>query len=278
MPYPTTIKLFLVNGVPDGLRTAEILNWSGWAVACPRSDLNHLKSRKELAKPGIYFLIGRDDDSGDSKLYIGEADNLLKRVSSTGHSNKEFWTKVICFVSKDDNLTKGHIKFLEGRLIDRANDLGIATENSQSGRSSLSESDMADMEQYLDKLFQLLPVLGLTSYEVPELIAPDSEQWLYCSIKGLQAKGRRTPNGFVVTEGSQAVKDHRPSAKYWMEKREDLLERKLLIPEGEYLVFSRDYEFTSPSAAGACVRGGATNGLTAWKNKDGKSLKELEVC
>lgn len=276
MAYPTTIKLFLVNGQPDGLRTAEILNWSGWAVACPRSDLAGLKMRDELKKPGIYFLIGIDDDSDATKIYIGEADDVVKRVTSKGHSGKEFWTKVICFVSKDSNLSKGHIKYLEGKLIARADELGVPTENSQSSGATLSESDIADMQQYLDKLSQLLPVLGLSVYEVPDAIAEDSEAWLYCTIHNLKAKGRRTPNGFLVTEGSQAVKEHRPSAKHWKIKRERLIEKQILVDAGDHFVFARDFEFTSPSAAGATVRGGATNGLTAWKNKDKKQLKELE--
>lgn len=276
MVYPTTIKLFLVNGQPDGLRTAEILNWSGWAVACPRSDLSGLKTREELKKPGIYFLVGVDDDSDAIKIYIGEADDVVKRVTSKDHSDKEFWAKVICFVSKDSNLSKGHIKYLEGKLIERANELGVPTGNSKGSGATLSESDMADMHQYLDKLNQLLPVLGLGVYKVPEVISDDAEEWLYCTIHGLKSKGRRTPNGFLVTKGSQAVKEHRPSATYWRRKRESLIENKVLIETGDHFVFDRDYEFTSPTAAGAAVRGGATNGLTAWKNSKKLTLKDIE--
>jgi hypothetical protein len=36
-------------------------------------------------------------------------------------------------------------------------------------------------------------------------------------------------------------------------------------------------EFASPSAAAAVVHGGHANGLTAWKDASGKTLKELEV-
>ena len=277
MGYPTTIKLFLVNGQPDGLRSAEILNWSGWAVACPRSNLSGLKSRSELKKPGVYILIGVDDDSGETTIYIGEADDVVKRITSKDHAGKEFWTKVICFVSKDSNLSKGHIKYLEGRLIDRANELLIPTGNNQSSGSTLSESDTADMDQYLDKLYQLLPVLGLSVFEAPVKIDENSEDWLYCTIHGFKAKGRRTPNGFLVTKGSQAVKEHRASAKYWRRKREQLIDKNILVESGDHFVFGCDYEFTSPSAARAAVRGGSTNGLTAWKNKQGQSLKALEV-
>jgi len=276
MAYPTTIKLFLVTGQPDGLQTAEISNWSGLSVAGPRSELSALRSRQELKSPGVYFLIGQDDQSGDTQIYIGEADDVSKRMAGKDHAGKEFWTKVICFVSKDNNLSKGHIKYLEGRLIQRAGEIGIPIVNNQGSGSTLSESDVADMEQYLDKLYQLLPVLGLSVFEVPETIAPDAAEWLFCSIKGLTAKGRRTPNGFVVSTESQAVKENRPSAQHWGIKRQTLIEKGILCGSGDHLVFSKDYEFSSPSAAGAAVKGGSTNGLTAWKNKAGETLKDME--
>lgn len=90
------------------------------------------------------------------------------------------------------------------------------------------------------------------------------------------AKGKRTPNGFLVFKGSQAVLQHRPSSRWSKRRREELVEQGVLVKEDDYYVFSRDVEFTSPSTAGAMVRGGATNGLKAWETSDGKSLKELE--
>ncbi len=276
MAYPTTIKLFLANGQPDGLRTAEISNWSGLAIAGPRSELSELRARLELKSPGIYFLIGVDENTGDQKIYIGEADNVSDRLGHKSHKDREFWTKVISFISKDNNLTKAHIKYLEGQVINRANELALVTDNGQGSGSSLPESDVADMKQYLDKIFQLLPVLGLNTFEVPESIPLDAKEWIFCSIKGLIAKGRRTSNGFLVAEGSQAVKKHRPSAKSWQIKREELIANKTLTDAGDHYVFARDFEFSSPSAAGATVRGGSTNGLTAWKNKAGQTLKDLD--
>jgi len=277
MGKPTTIKLFLVKGAADGLRTAEISNWSGLAIAGPRSDLASLKGREELKAPGIYFLVGEDVDTGTRKVYIGEAENVAKRLGSKSHANKEFWVFAIAFVAKDNNLTKAHIRYLEGKVIDIATEIGLAIENEQSTKSNLPESDQADMNEFLDKMFQLLPVLGLSFFEMPEEVSDDSDKWLYCKIKGLIAKGRRTNSGFLVAAGSQAVKDHRPSAKYWAKKRDKFIQQGLFIDNGDHFEFVKDFEFSSPSAAGACVRGGATNGLTAWKNRNGKQLKELEV-
>lgn len=277
MNTATTIKLFLVNGHADGLRTAEISNWSGKAIAGPRSDLNTLRNRSELETPGIYFLIGEDEDSGRTRIYIGEAENVSHRLGSKNHAGKEFWISAIGFVSKDNNLTKAHIKYLEGAIIERAKELGLVIHNEQSSGASLPESDAADMEQYLSKVYQLLPVLGLNIFDVPETVSPDADDWLYCRIKGLEAKGRRTPGGFLVAAGSQAVKANRPSARNSARKRDLLVEQGVLVADGERYIFPKDHEFSSPSAAAVAIKGGATNGLVAWKNSKGTSLKELEI-
>ncbi len=56
--------------------------------------------------------------------------------------------------------------------------------------------------------------------------------------------------------------------------RERLKEEGTLGTESDHLVFTRDKEFSSPSAAAAVIHGGHANGLTAWKDKHGKTLKE----
>ena len=58
--------------------------------------------------------------------------------------------------------------------------------------------------------------------------------------------------------------------------RQALKSDGILSEVGDRLVFSKNYEFASPSAAASVVHGGHANGLTAWKTSDGKQLKELE--
>lgn len=116
-------------------------------------------------------------------------------------------------MSKDSNLTKSHIKYLEGQIINRAKELDLLVHNEQGSGSSLPEPDEADMQHFLKKMYQLLPVLGLGIFETPEKISARSDKWLYCTIKGLRAKGVRTLNGFLVAKGFQAVKEHRASAR-----------------------------------------------------------------
>ncbi len=153
--------------------------------------------------------------------------------------------------------------------------------NGQSSGAKLPESDREDMEVFLEKIYQLLPVLGVEMLvTAASKAATDAEkEMLYCEIKGLKARGRLTPNGFLVLKGSQAVLHERKSAqKYpWaLNMRQRLKDEGVLSVSEDHLVFTRDEEFSSPSAAAAVVHGGHANGLIAWKNKDGRTLKEIE--
>jgi hypothetical protein len=275
-----TIKLFLPHGDPKRLRTAEISNWSGKAVAAPRTDFDALLDREEMGQSGVYVLTGSDPETGSPMAYVGEAEVLRDRLRS--HKAKEFWVTAVAFLSKDENLTKSHIRFLEGRLLEEAKTVGRFTlDNSTASGSRLPEADRHDMEEFLEKIRQLLPVLG------SELLTPvaskeplSSAGVLRTEIKGVSAMGQRTPTGFVVFKGSQAVLTPRPAASQYvpfvLATREALLKEGTLVPEGDRLVFTRDVEFSSPSAAAAIVHGGSANGLIAWKDKAGRTLKEIE--
>lgn len=276
-----TIKLFLVHGDAKRLRTAELSNWTGKAVAGPRSELDSVLAREEAAKSGVYFLTGIDSESGKPAAYLGEAESIRDRLRS--HLDKDFWNHVVFFISKDENLTKAHIRYLEGRLIEQARAAGRATVmNGQASGSKLPESDREDMEIFLDKIHQLMPVLG-ADVLLPVGAAPTGiaeEQLLVCEIKGLKATGRLTPTGFLVHTGSQAVLNERASAHqypYTLATRKRLIEDGTLIQDGDHFKFTRDTEFSSPSAAATVVHGGSANGLLAWKSTNGRTLKELEA-
>ena len=276
-----TIKLFLLHGDAKRLRTAELSNWTGKAVAGPRSELDGVLARDEAAHSGVYFLSGTDSQSGKPALYVGEAESM--RDCLRGHLGKDFWNHVVFFVSKDENLTKAHVRYLEGRLIEQARAAGRAlVTNGQSSGSKLPESDREDMEVFLEKIHQLMPVLGADALlPISSRPAGDTEKKiLVYEIKGLKATGHVTPTGFVVLKGSQAVLKERASAKnypYTLATRKRFIEDGTLVDDGGHLKFTRDSEFSSPSAAATVVHGGSANGLLAWKSKSGKTLKELEA-
>lgn len=275
-----TIKIFLVHADPKRLRTAELSNWTGKAIAGPRSEFEGVLSRDESTNSGVYFLTGIDPDTGKQAVYIGEAESIKDRVKN--HLSKDFWNQIVFFISKDENLTKAHIRYLEGQLLLLANKAGRAmVMNSQSSGAKLPESDREDMEVFLEKMQQLLPALGV------EVLVPirttsrsmSKKQLLNCKIKNVAAKGYLTPNGFVVLKGSQAVLNERPSTKKYpipSHVRQKLKDDGILAINPDHLLFTDDFEFSSPSAAASVIHGGHANGLTAWKNNAGESLKDLE--
>ena len=275
-----TIKLFLPRGDAKSLRTAEISNWTGKAVAAPRTELDELLAREELEKAGVYILIGNDPLTNAARAYIGEAEVIRDRLKQ--HKTKEFWVSAIVFVSKDENMTKAHVRYLESRLLTEAAQIGRFTlEQNQAGGSKLPESDREDMEVFLARIRQLLPVLGSDILAPIAQLAAKAQPGgvLFCRIKGAEARGQRTANGFVILRGSTAVLEERPSAEsypYVIAQRKQLIADGALIEKDGFLVLTKDAEFSSPSAAAVVIHGGSANGLTAWKTKDGKSLKQLD--
>ncbi len=275
-----TVKIFLTKGSPTSVRTAEISNWTGKAIVGPRSELEDILKREEAGKPGVYFLSGVNPESGRNRVYIGEAEVIRNRIK--GHIDRDFWKTLVFFVSKDENLTKAHIKYLEGRLIVTARVVGrFELENSQVSGAHLPESDAADMNVFLHRMEQLLPILGQEFLKpiVKNEVKSRTADILYCEIKGLKASGRLTENGFVILKGSEAVLKERPSTQkyqYAANLRASLQSDKIVEERADRLIFLTDYEFSSPSAAAAVIHGGQANGLTAWKDSKGVSLKERE--
>lgn len=275
-----TIKLFLPTGEPQRLRIAEIPNWSGKAIAAPRTELDTLLKQKDLEGPGVYVLVDTAKDTGLPAAYIGEGEAVGDRLSS--HSDKD-WVQAIVFVSQSDNLTKAHIRYLEGKLIEEVKLVGRFTlKNAVASGAKLPASDREDMNAFLDRVRLLLPVLGCDLLEpVAQPARGGASQNLICTIKSLIAHGQRSPQGFVVLKGSGAAPQLRKSAcaraPWLISLREKLVNSKVLLEEGGRLRFAQDYEFSSPSTAAAVIHGGHANGLTAWKTSDGKTLKELEA-
>jgi len=276
-----TIKLFLPLGDAKRLRVGEVSNWTGKALAAPRTELEDLLQREEAERAGVYFLFGTDPEHGDALAYIGEAEVIRDRLKQ--HKAKDFWNAVVVFVSKDENLTKAHIRYLENRLLDEAKQAGrYKLENANSSNPKLPESDREDMEVFLSRIRQVLPVLGsdlLTPIHGSIKTARPQHE-LYCKNKGAVARGHRTEGGFVVFKDSTAVAVERPSAQaqhpYVLSLRKKLVQDGTLVEQNGVLVFTKDTEFASPSAAAAVIHGGGANGLTAWKDAGGKLLKEIE--
>lgn len=278
MNKPYTIRIFLPAGDPDGLRTIEKSNWSGAGLVVPRALLNQAKQRREFARTGVYVLVGPPEESGLPRLYVGEGDPIGPRLDQHA-ARKDFWTSCIAFTSKDENLNKAHVQFLEARLIELARGAKrCALDNGNvPARPSLSEADAADAEGFLLEMLLCFPVLGIAAFTAANPGSTSSPR-LFVSSKGLTAEGAETTEGFLVRAGSHASLTEVPSCDgYLRELRAALVANGVLSRESDRYVFSQNYVFTSPSTAGGVVTGRSVNGRLDWKTKDGTSLKDLQT-
>ncbi len=278
MKTPKSIKLYLMDGTSDGRLTCELSNWSGKAIKIPRVLLKESNDRPELKGTGVYFLFGKDDDDSNS-IYIGESEEIYTRL--TKHDlGKDFWNEVLVFTSKDENLNKAHIRYLEHRLIQ----IAIYTKrynvvNIQNPRIPIiSEADQAEMEEFIRNILMIVPVLGHKVFDEIVKVKVENKDILYLSgPRGANAKGIVTSEGFVVLKDSFFSSPVVNSFKQSHNKfRERLITDEVLELKNNSLIITQDYLFTSASTAASLVLGRTANGLAEWKSKDGLTLKELE--
>ena len=307
-----SVRLFLVDGSPTGVVTAEIVNWTGHALLAPRADIASVRKRSEFERTGIYFLLGEVATVSERrKVYIGESDYVGRRIEQHASSkDDDFFERFCVFTSKDANLTKAHIRYLENRLTTIASSSGRAdVQNSnQPPQGTLPESDIDDMEFFISQIEIVLPVLGFDIIKKKNSrrnLFDDSNFFNDEDISEQQADGQ--PPGqislilkdlrcevianailddsdYIVLAGSIArseaknsFPEHLPS---YSALRNSLISDGSLIAKNgspHLLEFSRDVVFKSPSAASSVILGRADNGRRSWKVKStGEDLAEFQ--
>ena len=277
MAYGKAIELFLVNGSADSLITAELSNWNGKAIKIPRTEVAAC-DRDDITGVGVYFLICQEDDGTDS-VYIGEAENVLDRLTQhlrdyQSGKEKYYWNTAVAFVGRD--LNKALIRYLENRFVEIAKECGrytILTKNTYK-KTVLKEAQVATMEEFIDNVKILINTLGYKVL-IPAPKATADTTYLYCKGSGASAKGFVSSGGFTVVAGS-TVSDHTvPSLETRGKTYYNL--RKVLEGDGTITdgAFTRDYEFKAPSAASTVILGHTSNGNVDWKTENGIKLKDL---
>lgn len=272
-----TIRQFLIEGAAEGRWICELSNWTGKAYKIPRTYVSNCEDRADLEYTGVYFLFGQNDETGAQQVYIGEAENVINRVKQHV-AGKDFWTECIVFISKDNNLNKAHIKYLENRLymLAKASKRYEIVNSNIPTESSISEMDRAEMDEFIDNVRLLLRVMGHKMLD-PAVSVTQEEHTDTLYIKrsqgGPSASGKMVADGFIVLKGS-TIADVVSSSLMdsIVQKRQRLIDDGVI----ENNVFSQDWTFTSPSLAAAIVVGYSINGRIAWKNTGGITLKELE--
>jgi hypothetical protein len=230
-----SIRIFLHDGTPEGLRIVEKSNWTGRALVCPRSGFSGAKTRPELFKTGVYVLLGPRFEGNLPRIYIGEGDPVKPRLESH-FANKDFWTTLILFTSKDENMNKAHVQYLEARLAKLAAEAkrSVLDNGNSPQLPSLSEADTAEMEGFLEEMLLIYPVLGVTAFDKPQA-EPMGAHRLYLKSKGIVASGFEAEQGFVVLANSQAVSMPVPSIHQYMKDLREALEHLLRYCEKEKL-------------------------------------------
>ncbi|MCW2904961.1 MAG: endonuclease [Streptosporangiaceae bacterium] len=289
MSVGKSVRLFLADGTPGGVLTAEIMKWTGHVLAAPRSDLAALLKRDETRRTGIYILLGDDPDSfGGTLAYVGEGDDVGKRLyqhaRAEDQGGKDFWERAIVLTSKDANLTKAHARYLESRFITLAREASRArlTNCTAPPPVVLPEADVSDMEYFVEQALIVLPVLGINIFRSAARAARETHQsgtaslvvadpsplFELCHFKdGIVATAREVDGEFTVLEGSHAQPRWTGSHAGYQALRDSLERAGTLVPAGPAMSFAHDQVFASPSAAAAIVFGRTANGRADWKVK-----------
>jgi len=283
--FSKTVKLVIQEGDVTGIKTIELINWSIHGIICPRSRIADLKTVENSQKPGVYILFS-DDETGKEVAYIGESEEACARIVQHLKDEDFEFKLAILFTSKDPNLTKAHVKFLENRLYNQAIKAKRiqVTNASTPTASSLPKSDQDAMLEFAENIYTLMGTLGHLLFVESAVTSIESKQSkfdvLHFDLPALElhATGRMDDEGFLVFKDSNASSEAVNSLQGGYKRlRDDLIKNAVLKVSDGKMVFGDNYLFDSPSAAATVVAGSPRSGNKSWRNQDGKTLGEIEA-
>lgn len=237
----------------------------------PRSNLSYLNTQQKLQKPAFYILLG-EDEATKPKAYIGETENFRERVKDHD-SKKAFWHKALIFVSKDADMTKVDVQYLEHIAIATAKKANsfILSDNKQIPKApNLPEHQQNSMDEFFEDVKFLASFIGCNIFEISQ---PKSEHLFYTKGRGCNATGFYSSDGFTVLKGSVIAKSVVPSFN-WKEKREKMI-KEYTSDENSMLTLTSDKTFSSPSTASDFCIGSSNNGWLVWRDEDGNTLDSV---
>ena len=304
MTKPRSINIFLLDGDPNGIRVAQIMMSTIQAIAFRRNKLGEVrKTFPEIERPGVYILIGEDEREPDRQLaYIGESEGVGDRLGThnsnkMGRDSKDFWTDTVVLISKDENLTKSHARYVEACLIRSTGaNPRWSLPNSKlpaGDAGKLPLPDRAAMDEFVDQTKTLVGALGWDLFRemrgrlteaTAEIDAhsehPSPDLRFFFRGDGFAAEMALGASGdFVVLAGAKArVRETSSIPRATKALRQTLIGSGVLKPEGDFLNFTSDYSFSSASAAAATVIGASANGRILWKLLDGRTYADWEAA
>lgn len=287
------INMFLMDGEVTGKIKCTLSNWTGVIYKIPRIQLADLKSRDEMKQSGIYFLFGRDEDKQKNITYIGQATNrkngegvLLRVQEHTRDSHADYFNDVIILTTQNNSFGPTEISYLENKFTQLAKESGryIVKNGNEPNPGNVTEEKQSELDEVVENVLMIVGTLGYRVFipmttKVDQQARNEVEQYLYLKRKMkksdqiIEAKCERTTEGFVVLEGSQVEMIDSPAIPTSPKELRKELIKANVIKGG---ILQEKQLFSSPSYAAAFVLGMNTNGRMDWKDKDGKTLKELE--
>lgn len=266
-----TVTTYLIDGDPKGTQYAFISNKICQMFVVPRSNLSYLNTQEKLQKPAFYILLG-ENEAIKPQAYIGETENFRERVKD--HDNKKpFWQKALIFVSKDADMTKADVQYLEFKAIVEAKKANtfVLSDNKQTPKSpNLPEYQKDAMDEFFEDVKFLSSFIGCNIFEAAQ---PKAEHLFYCKGRGCDAIGFYSSDGFTVLKGSIIAPTMVPSFN-WKEKRKAMLQEYTIVEE-EKVVMTSDKIFSSPSTAADFCIGSSNNGWLVWKDSSGNTLDSI---
>ena len=266
-----TVTTYLIDGDPKGTQYAFISNKICQMFVVPRSNLAYLNTQEKLQKPAFYILLG-EDEATKPQAYIGETENFRERVKDHD-SKKSFWQKALIFVSKDADMTKADVQYLEHKAIVEAKNANtfILSSNKQTPKApNLPEYQQDSMDEFFEDVKFLASFVGCSIFDISQ---PHTEHIFHARGKNCNAKGFYGASGFTILKGSILSKETTPSFN-WKDKRTRILQDCAILEDNK-LILTSDTIFSSPSTASAFCLGRSSNGWTDWKDKDGNTLDSV---
>lgn len=283
-----SINLFLMDGRADGRIKCTLANWTGVAYKIPRTDIELCKDREDLRQSGVYFLFGVSDETGEDVVYVGQAgerkngEGILYRLQEHKRNpDKDYWTEAVVFTTANNSFGPTEISYLENRFCNLAlNAKRYCVKNgNEPALGHITEEKECELEEFIELAQVIMGTLGHKVF-IPVQGTKDGqesgaepEKILYLKRSGIRATGSRTSDGFVVLKDSQvatsATRSCPDTVKNLRKKYADKIVDGILV---------ENLGFSSPSAAAGFITYSSMNGMTAWRDETGRTLKDIEEC
>lgn len=284
-----SINLFLMDGTASGRIKCTLANWTGVAYKIPRTEIDLCKERADLKQSGVYFLFGESDQTGESMVYIGQAgvrkngEGILYRLQEHKRNpDKDYWTEAVVFTTSNNSFGPTEISYLENRfckLSIEAKRYDVKNGNDPTP-GNITEEKESELEEFIDyakivmgtfgyKIFE--PLISVDTNLENDTVNVNEDPVLFLKTAKVNAKGRRTNEGFVVLKDSIVSPEPTkscPDAIY--------NSRKKYGNKINNCVMIEDLLFKTPSAAAGFITYSSSNGLIMWMDSEGRTLKDIE--